>query len=117
MGSCELVASILHLQEKILYKMCSKKHQQNVENFFHFWCVLPVDKIYQLSSLCVKYFDDDFGDQRFHQYNTRLLDNKYFNRTSECILPRLWNMLPSELKNLRDKSGVKRKIKKCFINN
>jgi hypothetical protein len=59
-----------------------------------------------------------------HAYNTRMSqlnpvmeprsENKYFDRTSEYILPRLWNTLPTNLRSL-NKKNVKFKLKKFLL--
>jgi len=41
--------------------------------------------------------------------------NKFFDRTYDYILPRLWNSLPTSLKNLNDKEIVKQLIKKWYL--
>jgi hypothetical protein len=86
---------------------------------------MPVDKIFQLNMICTNYFEGSWGVPRTHQYGTRLLEldpvvepmfgNKYFNRLSVCILPRLWNLLHQELKTLEDKDEVKIRVKKWLL--
>jgi Reverse transcriptase (RNA-dependent DNA polymerase) len=112
------------LQEKVLYKMCTKKDKEKIENQFKFWNVMPVDKIFDLNLLCLKYFDADNREPYLHAYNTRMSqlnpvveprsENKYFDRTSEYILPRLWNTLPTNLRSL-NKKNVKFKLKKFLL--
>ena len=124
-GSATLTP-LLDVQEKILYKMCSKKHKLSVVNLFKFWKVIPVNKIFEVSVLELKYFDHH-GTLRQHPYSTRssrfdvVLEpksvNKYSERTFEYIVPRLWNSLPEELKNCQTMIAVKRKIKKWTKNN
>jgi hypothetical protein len=87
---------------------------------------MPVVKIFDLNLLCIKYFDADHREPYLHAYNTRMLqlnpvieprsENKYFDRTSEYILPRPWNSLPNNLKHLTNKNTVKFKIKKFLLN-
>jgi exonuclease III len=124
-GSANLT-SLLDVQEKILYKMCSKKHKISVTNLYKFWNVLPVNKIFDVNILELKYFEHH-GTIRQHPYSTRssrfdvivepISENRFFERTFEYIVPRLWNMLPEELKNCRTNSTVKRKLKKWMKKN
>jgi hypothetical protein len=123
-GSVNLT-QLSNLQLKILYKMCSKKDKQSVDNQLKFWNVMPIQKIFELNVLCLKYFDDNHGEPRIHQYNTRMSqldpvvmpisESKYFDRTYDFIVPRLWNSLPPELKNIVNPDTVKRLLKKWFL--
>jgi Reverse transcriptase (RNA-dependent DNA polymerase)/Endonuclease-reverse transcriptase len=125
-GSVNLT-QLCNLQERVLYKMCSKKHKQTVQNQFKFWNVLPASKIFELNVLSLKYFDEFHGEPRVHTHNTRMSqrepvvmpisENKYFDRTYEYIVPRLWNALPMNLKNVANRDSVKRKLRKWFLSN
>jgi exonuclease III len=119
-GSANLTP-LLDIQKKILYKMCTKTHQNSVTNLYKFWNVLPVNKIFEVKILELKYFEHH-GTIRQHPYSTRSSrfdviveprsENKYFERTFEYIVPRLWNTLPEDLKNCQSIITVKRKLKK-----
>jgi hypothetical protein len=101
--------------------MCTKNHQNSVTNLYKFWNVLPVNKIFEVKILELKYFEHH-GTIRQHPYSTRSSrfdviveprsENKYFERTFEYIVPRLWNTLPEDLKNCQSIITVKRKLKK-----
>jgi len=43
--------------------------------------------------------------------------NRYFERTFEFIVPRLWNNLPLQLRIFVTKEEVKRNLKKWFKSN
>jgi exonuclease III len=125
-GSASLT-QLCNLQERVLYKMCSKAHKQSVVNQFKFWKVLPVNKIFELNVLHLKYFDDSHGEPRVHTHNTRMSqldpvvmpisEGRYFDRTYEFIVPRLWNALPPQLKNLTECKAVKRRLRKWYLSN
>jgi len=72
--------------------------------------------------LTLKYFDQNHGVPRVHNYRTRtalnkpLRINKYQERTWKYIMPRLWNKLPSELKNYQTHETAKENIKLWFLN-
>jgi len=52
--------------------MCSKQQKKTVDNLFNFGNVMPVENIFELNVLCLKYFDEHHGVPRLHQYNTRM---------------------------------------------
>jgi exonuclease III len=120
------LTSLLNIQERLLYKMCSEKDKNSVENLFKFWNVLPVDKVFEFNILVSRYFDNH-GTLRQHSHNTRSSqfdvyfeprsENSYAERTNQYIVPRLWNSLPQELKTFQSTSIVKRRLKKYFKSN
>jgi hypothetical protein len=87
-GSANL-SQLCTLQERVLYKMCSKQHKQSVTNLFKFWNVMPVNKVFELNVLCLKYFDESHGEPRVHTHNTRMSQrdplvmpmSRFFDRT------------------------------------
>jgi len=91
-----------------------------------FWNFIPVKKIYEMNVLQLKYFHSH-GTLRQHNYATRLsqmeplvmpkTSNRYFERTFEFIVPRLWNNLPLQLRIFVTKEEVKRNLKKWFKSN
>jgi hypothetical protein len=115
------LTSLENMQQKLLYKMCSKKHKKTTVNIFKFWKVLPVKKLFEYNVLCLKYFESH-GTERQHNYNTRMSErnplimpkseNKFNERTWQYIVPRLWNSLPTELKNFVTLKTVKYHVKK-----
>jgi Reverse transcriptase (RNA-dependent DNA polymerase) len=119
-GSATLTP-LFNVQNKLLYKMCSKKHKTTEEKMFKFWNVLPVTKLFELNVICIKYFEPH-GTERQHSYHTRMSqnnplvmpksENKFFERTYNYIVPRLWNSLSPELKNFVNIKQVKRHVKK-----
>ena len=121
-GSANL-APLAKLQEKILYKLLSRKQKSKVENYCKFWNVIPVNNMFDLNVLCLKYFDSH-GEHRIHEYVTRLSrfeplvmpnsNDKYFQKTFEYIVPRLWNDLPLEHRNYRSLMTVKKHLKRYF---
>jgi hypothetical protein len=125
-GSANL-SQLCTLQERVLYKMCSKQHKQSVTNLFKFWNVMPVNKVFELNVLCLKYFDESHGEPRVHTHNTRMSqrdpvvmpmsEGRFFDRTYEFIVPRLWNSLPPDLKNFLEIKTVKRRLKKWYLSN
>jgi hypothetical protein len=92
---------------------------------FKFWNVLPVNKVFELNVLHLKHFDETHGEPRVHTHNTRMSqldpvvmpirEGKYFDRTYEFIVPRLWNALPPQLKNLSECNAVKRRLRKWYL--
>jgi hypothetical protein len=42
-------------------------------------------------------------------------EGKFFDRTFEHIVPRLWNALPPDLKNVIQRKTVKRRLKKWYL--
>jgi hypothetical protein len=78
----------------------------------------------QSTVLTLKYFDPNHGAKREHSHFTRtavtnplimpLSQNKYHERTWDYIMPRLWNKLPPELKNLNSVNSVKEKLKDLY---
>jgi hypothetical protein len=121
-GSVNL-SPISNMQEKILYKMLTRKQKRTVENYFGFWKVLPVKKVFDVTVLCMKYFEPH-GDRREHNYETRLSQfeplvmppskNKFSERTFNHVVPRLWNKLPLQHRNYETMSEVKRNLKKFY---
>jgi hypothetical protein len=105
--------------------MCSKQHKQSVANLFKFWNVMPVNKVFELNVLCLKYFDESHGEPRVHTHNTRMSqfeplvmpksEGKFFDRTFQYMVPRLWNALPPDLKNVIERKIVKRRLKKWYL--
>jgi Reverse transcriptase (RNA-dependent DNA polymerase) len=115
-----------NLQEKLLRIMSTKKHLKN-PNFdvYKAWRVIPFDLVFEQIILTLKYHEAAQGERRLHSYGTRtaltnpLIEpkstNKYYERTWSFILPRLWNKLPNELKNLNSKTEIKSKLKEWFM--
>jgi hypothetical protein len=114
------------LQEKILYTMARKSElSKNNNNVYKIWNVLPIYKICEQITIINKYFDQDHGEPRHHEHDTRtnsnaplvtpVSENKYHERTWSYIMPRLWNKMPRELKNLESKKIVKEKIKEWYL--
>jgi hypothetical protein len=75
--------------------------------------------------LIEKYFNESHGEVRTNPCETRSSQNKtletprsknrFHERTTHCILPRLWNEIPEELKNLATKIAAKSKLKMFYI--
>jgi len=100
----------------------SRKHQLHPKkSIYHVWNVLPLEKTFEQIVLILKYFDENHRARRVHSYDTRtarneplvtpLSQNRYHERTWNFVMPRLWNQLPMNLKNLNKLSTVKEKIK------
>jgi exonuclease III len=112
------------LQEKLLITMSSKAQLKKEPNVHKLWNVLKLDDLYELTVLTLKYFDPNHGAKREHSHFTRtavtnplimpLSQNKYHERTWDYIMPRLWNKLPPELKNLNSVNSVKEKLKDLY---
>jgi hypothetical protein len=95
------------------------------KSIYQVWNVLPLEKTFEQIVLIIKYFYADHGARRMHSYDTRtarneplvmpLGQNRYHERTWNFVMPRLWNNLPIELKNLNKLSIVKEKIKELYL--
>jgi hypothetical protein len=78
------------LHEKNLYKLLSRKQKSKLENYCKFRNVIPVNNMFDLNVLCLKYFASH-GEHRIHEYVTRLSrfeplvmpnsNDKYFQKT------------------------------------
>jgi hypothetical protein len=117
---------LINLQEKLLYVMASKTQlKTNDNNVYKIWNVLPLNLAFDQIILTLKYFDQNHGVPRVHNYRTRTALNKplimpkslnkYQERTWKYIMPRLWNKLPSELKNYQTHETAKENIKLWFL--
>jgi hypothetical protein len=75
-----------------------------VDNYFDFWKVMLLKRIYNFNVSCLKYFSS-YGEQRstiMKQYSLDLIKmvmpiskDKYFEHTFAYIVPRLWNTYAS----------------------
>jgi hypothetical protein len=116
---------LINLHEKLLHVMARKNQLHPDKSIYQVWNVLPLEKTFEQIVLIIKYFDADHGARRMHSYNTRtarneplvmpLSQNRYHERTWNFVMPRLWNNLPIELKNLNKLSIVKEKIKEFYL--
>jgi hypothetical protein len=69
----------------------------------------PLEQTFVQTVIIQNYFDENHGTRRMQKRVTRtartdllvapLGQNKYHEITWHCIMPRLWNNLPNELKN------------------
>jgi hypothetical protein len=116
---------VINLQEKLLYIMARKHQLQNDKSIYQVWKVLPLEHTFEQTAITLKYFDANHGIRRIHSHDTRsarndprvapLSQNKYHERTWNYVMPRLWNQLPFELKNLISQKTVKERIKNWYI--
>jgi len=125
-GSANL-SQLCTLQERVLYKMCSKQHKQSVTNLFKFWNVMPVNKVFELNVLCLKYFDESHGEPRVHTHNTRMSqrdplvmpmsEGRFYDRTYECIVPQTVEFIATRSREFFEIKTVKRRLKKWYLSN
>jgi hypothetical protein len=119
------LTQLIIMQKRILKKMKKGEKFNYDDNVYAYWKILPVKMCAKFIFLIEKYFNESHGEVRTNHYETRSSQNepletprsknRFHERTTHYILPRLWNEIPKELKNLTTKIAVKSKLKMFYV--
>jgi hypothetical protein len=109
-----------------ILKIMKRGEKFNVnDNIYDYWRLLPFEMIVKYVFITQQYFNENHDVPRMHCYLTREARNQplVMPRASNCfgerifkyVVPRIWNEIPVNLRNLNNKNIVKNKIKKWLL--
>lgn len=115
---------LIDIQRRALKTLSKKLHKNNViNNHYISNGVMPLENLIKYKILIRNYFCDEFRKQNEHKYETRtktycydLSFNKYGERCSKILVPKLLNSLSSDLIKIQKISTLKTKLKDYFLN-
>jgi hypothetical protein len=118
------MTQLVKMQFRVLKRMSFFNKFDNIESALKYWDIMSVKNMVQFSLCRENYFIDWGRENISHNYQTRVMSNqplfmpKYLNRfqnkTISYMLPRIWNSLPNELKELNSQAEVNIKLKRYF---
>jgi hypothetical protein len=95
------------------------------DNLYEYWQLLPFETIVKYVLITQHYFNENHSVPRLHCYLTRESSNqplvmprainRFGEKTFNYVIPRVWNEIPVNLRNLKNKNIVKNKIKKWLL--
>ena len=124
-GSIEsgAMTKLTKIQTKILKKMIKKNVQSDVD-VFKYWNVLSVNKIFKYCYIRENISEEWEGSLREHNYRTRIMEseplvtpksiNRFQNRTSQYLMPRLLNEIPCNIRNI-ERANFLKNVKEFYL--
>ncbi|XP_034240200.1 uncharacterized protein LOC117644695 [Thrips palmi] len=107
---------IKSLQQRAV-KIVKKKQRVPLPN-----TILTLENLYKLKVLKRNYFKKEFRNIVQHRYLTRnesfqykIGMNKYGDRLTEVVVPKILNKMPIDLRNINSQSAMKTKLKQYFL--
>ena len=117
-------SNLKKMQTRIIKKMKTGDKISNSNDLYKYWNVMPITNTAKYCLLKENYFTDWGGVPRQHEYSTRtiqttpffvpLRENRFHSKTIKYILPRIWNEIPVELKNITEYSLLTIGLKNYF---
>lgn len=121
--------SLGKLQDKIITNMLSNKLNKkysNINEKYKFLDLLPVQQLFKYKIIKKNYYKRDYQTEvNVNMYATRQENqiyfpttaNKYGDKLDKVLIPKIFNSLPANLKNIPKIGEAKKKIKKYLLHN